>query len=172
MRALLRELQHKCARVEHARDEVRRMAGKPTVSFEVRFWSKVEKTENGCWHWRGALRNGYGVINAGGHNGRTLYAHRVAYEALVGQIPAELQLDHLCRNRACCNPAHLEPVTQRENILRGTSVAARFAERTHCEKGHAFTGDNLVVRKTGQRECRECKNAAERERHARLAARV
>jgi hypothetical protein len=84
-----------------------------------RFWEKVAKGE-GCWLWTGArLRGGYGTINAGGHAATSLLAHRVAYELVRGPIPDGLQIDHLCRNRACVNPYHMEPVSQAENLRRG-----------------------------------------------------
>lgn len=103
----------------------------------------------GCWEWTGAKNaGGYGVC-------RGQQAHRASYELLVGPIPAGLQLDHLCRNRACVNPDHLEPVTRKVNILRGEGVAAKNARKTHCLNGHELTGHNLIQHKGG-RECRAC----------------
>lgn len=104
----------------------------------ARFWAKARETESGCWEWTGhRKRDGYGQFG-----GRQL-AHRVAFAALVGDlppyVPGGLQLDHLCRNRACVNPAHLELVSHRENTLRGESVAARWAARDVCERGHRLT---------------------------------
>ena len=78
---------------------------------EERFWSKVEKTDS-CWNWTAALSGGYGVIRI---NKKKVYAHRFAYEALVGDIPGGHQLDHICHNRQCVNPGHLRPVTQKQN---------------------------------------------------------
>lgn len=83
-------------------------------------------------------------------------AHRVAYEMLVGPIPEGKQLDHLCRQRTCWNPAHLEVVTGRENTLRGVGRTAVNAAKTHCSRGHELAGDNLYVH-DGQRKCRACK---------------
>jgi hypothetical protein len=91
-----------------------------------------------------------------------VYVHRVVYEALVKPIPVGLVLDHLCRVRHCVNPAHLEPVTQRENVLRGETAPAANKAKTHCVRGHPFSGQNLILRKSGVRECRTCANARRR----------
>jgi len=103
-------------------------------SAEERFWDKVNREgENGCWEWTAyILPNGYGWFGlVTGANQRNALAHRVAYEFVVGPVPTGLQLDHLCRNRRCVNPDHLEPVTRRENILRGQSLMAHNARKTH-----------------------------------------
>lgn len=108
---------------------------------------------SGCWLWVGATRGtGYGAFGIGR---RQFQAHRVAYELLVGPIPQGLQIDHLCRVRRCVNPAHLEPVTQRENLLRGNTIVAAQAAQTHCKRGHLFDEANTRVR-NGQRLCRAC----------------
>jgi hypothetical protein len=92
----------------------------------ARFWSKVDRTGD-CWKWTAGLTgSGYGRFR---WDGGEVAAHRFAYELLVGAIPDGLQIDHLCRNRACVNPAHMEPITQRENILRGVGRAALNAPR-------------------------------------------
>lgn len=134
---------------------------------EERFWSKVDK--NDCWYWTAARgRDGYGRFYLGGH---TRQAHRVAYELEVGPIPDGLQLDHLCRVRHCVNPAHLEPVTSRENTLRGTAPNIRAAQINLCARGHDFTPDNTYVRPDGTgRQCRACCRLRDRERYARSKA--
>ena len=117
------------------------------------FWAKVlHQGESDCWPW-GAYRNrdGYGYYFAN----RFMAAHRIAYMLTVGPIPDGLQIDHLCRNRACCNPAHMEVVTPRVNCLRGQTVAARNAAKTHCKRGHPLAGENLITRWDGRR-CRTC----------------
>ena len=119
-----------------------------------RFWSRVDKSGD-CWLWTGSLWDGYGRCYFAG---RSDFAHRVSYRLLVGPIPTGKQLDHLCRNRACVNPAHLEPVLGRINILRGESPTAINARKTHCSKGHPFTAENTWWRRDEphSRRCREC----------------
>jgi hypothetical protein len=128
-----------------------------------RFWRLVTKTPT-CWRWDGALNGyGYGVVSRYPNGVKRRYmAHRVAYELIVGPIPTGLTIDHLCRNKRCVNPAHLEPVTDRVNILRA------LVQNLHCPKGHRYTGK---LDSRGDRVCVECiriKNAryyaAERER--------
>ena len=123
----------------------------------ARFMNKVDKTDingKGCWLWTGFVhRSGYGLS----WNGKEkCLAHRLSYEHFVGPIPAALQLDHLCRVRRCVNPQHLEPVTQRENLLSGRGLAAKNARKTHCVNGHEFTKKNSGIRRDGNRYCREC----------------
>jgi hypothetical protein len=113
-----------------------------------RFMAKVETLPNGCWQWTAFIDwYGYGRF---GLNGKSTTAHRAAYVLLVGEIPAETQIDHLCRNRGCVNPAHLETVTQKTNAERGAR-----AMRTHCKHGHPFDAQNTHWR-GGTRECRAC----------------
>lgn len=131
----------------------------------VLFWAKVDKTK-GCWLWTAAKTwNGYGVFRLSPSSSgqrRMAYAHRWAYEHLVGPIPNGLTLDHLCMERACVNPAHLEPITNAENNRRGNSLSARNARKTHCVNGHEFTDQNTYRRPDGDRDCRTCRSEAVR----------
>lgn len=126
-----------------------------------RFAEKVALTDTGCIEWIGGLNGvGYGQFYVGrtslDETGKT-YAHRWSYEYHVGPIPDGLHLDHLCRNRSCVNPEHLEPVTVRENVMRGESPSATHAKKTHCPEGHPYSGDNLYVHPIkGTRHCRTC----------------
>lgn len=137
----------------------------------ARFWAKVNPCGpvhptlgSACWLWTAAVGSGgYGVV---WQTGSLLYAHRFAYEAVIGPVPEGLHIDHLCRVRNCVRPDHLEPVTQRENILRGVGMCAVQAKRTHCPQGHPYSGDNLYVLR-GKRYCRECVRKSNRERAAR-----
>ena len=119
-----------------------------------RIASKIEVANDGCWLWTGARSsNGYGVS---WHNLRAISAHRFAYELLVGPIPEGLTLDHLCRVRHCVNPAHLEPVTMRENLLRGEGWTALNARKTHCPRGHSYDDENTYI-SGGKRYCLTCR---------------
>lgn len=130
---------------------------------EAKFWTWVikEPGPDGCWLWQGARDvDGYGLLRSGRPMRR---AHRFAYEAVIGPIPKGLQLDHLCRVRNCVNPAHLEPVTGRENLRR--EAAARPA-RTTCKHGHLLTEENTYLH-NGVRSCRTCRRQHERDRRSR-----
>lgn len=141
---------------------------KPGLPLEDRFWPKVEEatdlSPNGwrsCWLWTASLTgNGYGYF--GLEKGRMALAHRFAYEYVIGPIPEGMTLDHLCRRRTCVNPAHLEPVSMRENLLRGESPTAHNARKTHCVHGHPLSGENLYVDPRGRRQCKECRRKSTR----------
>lgn len=109
-----------------------------------------------CWEWQGNVStDGYGRVEI---DGRAWLVHRLFYEALVGPIPDGLQIDHLCRNRSCVNPDHLEPVTMQENIRRGAPGAwERRQRRTHCKKGHRYDGHDGV-----KRYCSVCRRNSKR----------
>ncbi|WP_158104688.1 HNH endonuclease signature motif containing protein [Streptomyces milbemycinicus] len=145
-----------------------------------RFWAKTQIEDRGyetpCRVWTGYVTpKGYGRYQ---HEGRLQYAHRVAYEAEFGPIPEEVDgdravIDHKCRVRSCVNTAHMEVVTNRENVLRGDTAMATNAAKTHCANGHEFTGENTGRTARGHRVCltcadahREARNAARREERA------
>lgn len=119
-----------------------------------KFLSKVQQVGN-CWMWSGSKTSaGYGQI----WTGRMNYSHRFSYELFVGIIPKGMTLDHLCRNRACVNPDHLEAVSLKENILRGYNSAAINSKKTQCPQGHPYSG----VNNQGSRICQTCHNEKRR----------
>lgn len=138
----------------------------------ARFWAKVDKrSPHECWEWRASgLRYGQVSVTPRGMKMRTLGAHRVAYFLGYGPIPEGLVIDHLCGNKRCVNPAHLEAVTQRTNCLRGVGPTALNASKNHCKHGHEFTRRNTYINPNGRRCCRKCTLRLGRESYARKKA--
>jgi hypothetical protein len=134
-------------------------------TLDDRFFEKVRMTD-GCWIWTGSrTRAGYGHFSV---DGAKVYAHRLSYERVVGLIPSGLEIDHLCRNRACVRPDHLEPVTRRVNGLRGYGVGGVNSRKVSCPKGHAYTDDNVLFERKGAgfaRRCRTCRRERDRARN-------
>jgi hypothetical protein len=122
----------------------------------ARFFAKIT-VGDGCWEWQGPLDNGYGTFGS-------IPAHRYAYKMLVGPIPFGLDIDHLCRNRACVRPDHLEPVTRRVNLLRGVGFPAINAAKKECPHGHEYDASNTQNWRGG-RFCRECKRLYDHQRY-------
>jgi hypothetical protein len=139
----------------------------PRKTLFARFWEKVEYDPNTqCWNWTAAkTKSGYADFSV---QGRSVRAARWLYGQMVAPVPADLTVDHLCSNRACVNPGHLEVVTRGENTMRAkTGITVLLAQRTHCVNGHEFTPENTYPRSDRGRGCCECrrlKNQAWRER--------
>ena len=133
------------------------------MNFRDRLARHVAEDPDGCWLWEGGVKGSPGMPYGAVKYRRVSYlAHRLAYELLIGPIPEGMQLDHLCRVRLCFNPRHLEPVTPRENMIRGTGPSARNSVKEHCLHGHPLSGANLYVyTRSGEtaRACRACRLA-------------
>ncbi len=126
----------------------------PVIADSMLFyrWARRVLIGDGCWNWTGSQQNGYGYINA---DGRARLAHRIGYRLLVGVIPEDLPLDHLCRNHSCVRPDHLEPVTHAVNNARGFGPSALNTRKTGCPKGHEYDRSYR-----GRRHCSVCDKAA------------
>lgn len=128
---------------------------------ETELQANIIVRPDGCWIWTGSRVRGYGIVKRErfpGFGPTCVPAHRDVWELRVGPIPEGRVLDHLCRSRSCVNPDHLDPITQRENLLRSpTTRASKLAAATHCPAGHAYVGDNVILDpRRGIRSCRAC----------------
>lgn len=156
---------HKAAKAKYCGKACQYVARR--VPIAQRLWSKLDRSDpKACWVWPGGKnRKGYGVIESGAPYHRPRPAHRVAYELTIGPIPEGLVIDHLCRNHSCVNPAHLEAVTIRENIMRGVNPKVLLHLARKCKRGHDLTPENSVWHKSnGKRRCRECIREYSRQR--------
>lgn len=136
---------------------------------EILFWLKViRRGPNECWDWTGArTKTGYGHMRVAG---KDFYVHRFAYDLLVDPIPEGLVIDHLCRNRLCVNPTHLEAVPQRRNVLRGEGIPAINYHKTECPHGHPYTPENTYIQTVNgrnHRSCLTCRQTRDRARSGR-----
>ena len=130
---------------------------------------RIRVMPSGCWEWKlSRMKSGYGACHTMAPSGKRLFtsAHRHVYQRLVGPVAPEMTIDHLCRNRPCVNPEHMEVVTRAENLRRGFGASAINARKTHCIRGHEFTPENTKPREGDKRHCRTCANDNARRRYA------
>ena len=136
------------------RDSLGKLLPGETQPVADRFWAKVHKTDT-CWLWTAAVASGYGRFWL---DGKQVQAHRWAYEQVYGPIPSGMDIDHLCRVRHCVNPAHMEPVTRRTNVLRGNAPLVRLHRAGFCKRGHVVSASNTYFKKNGTvRDCKLCR---------------
>lgn len=149
-----------------------------TISYLMEKFSKsFDKTSNGCWEWRKGLnKDGYSQISLWGGwkkapKGGQYPAHRIMYELIKGELKPDEQIDHLCRNKVCINPEHLEAVDKDTNNIRGNSPSAIHSRKTQCPKGHPYSGANLYIefKQNGKtmRRCRACRAEQKRQQYLR-----
>lgn len=138
--------------------------GRPVIGYEANLRSKFTQGDEGaCWVWAGYKPETHYanfIFKVDGRS-KSKTAHRAVYELLIAPIPDGMVLDHLCKNIHCVNPAHLEPVTQKENLRRSDNYIGKNARKTHCVNGHEFTPENIYhpPKKPTHRYCRACANA-------------
>jgi HNH endonuclease len=123
----------------------------------------IPEPNSGCLIWLGYLdKDGYGKVVDKTKRHSAFMVHRVMYEHFIGSIPHGLTINHKCRVRCCCNPDHLEPMENVQNVMIGESIFAKNARKTECKRGHPLSGNNLVIYRKGERQCRTCINMASR----------